>query len=205
MTGTNDSTKIEINVDENEQEKPNQEAADNEVKETEEVAEETEMSLEEKYEAAIEESKQSYDRFLRVSAEFENFKKRKQREMADFRKFANEALIQELLPTVDNLERALESAKQEEGAAETLIEGVDMILGETLKILEKFQVIPIEALNKPFDPSFHQAVFREETDQHPENTVVNEVQKGYLLHDRLLRPAMVVVSQPRKPAEKEEN
>ena len=102
---------------------------------------------------------------------------------------------------VDNLERAITSAKQDEGSADTLIEGVEMILDETLKILDRFKVKPIEALNKPFDPCFHQAVFQEESDQHPENTVINEVQKGYMLHDRLLRPAMVVVSQPKKPAE----
>lgn len=204
MTGKKDTTNIEINVEEEEQETSGQEVEDPGAGEAEAETDAPAASLEEKYEAAVEESKQSYDRFLRVSAEFDNFKKRKTREMADFRKFANESLIKDLLPMVDNLERAIQSAKQDEGSAGTLIEGVEMILGETLKILEKFRVKPIEALNKQFDPCFHQAVFQEETDQHPENTVINEVQKGYLLHDRLLRPAMVVVSQAKKPADSDQ-
>ncbi len=151
-------------------------------------------ALEEKLQTSQEEAKESYDRSLRISAEFENYKKRSAREMEDFRKFANELLIKELLSVVDNLERAITSTDNNGNSGDNVVEGVDLILKEILKIFERFQVSPIDCVEKPFDPSFHQAVMREENDDYPENTVVKELQKGYLLHDRLLRPAMVAVS-----------
>lgn len=150
--------------------------------------------LEGKLQAAQEEGKESYDRFLRISAEFENYKKRSIREMEDFRKFANELLIKELLSVVDNLERAITSTDNKGNSGDNVVEGVDLTLKEILKIFERFKVSEIDCVEKPFDPSFHQAVMREENDDYPENTVVKELQKGYLLHDRLLRPAMVAVS-----------
>ncbi len=150
--------------------------------------------LEEKLQAAQEEAKESYDRSLRISAEFENYKKRSTREMEDFRKFANELLIKELLSVVDNLERALTSTDNNSNSGDNVVEGVDLILKEILKIFERFKVSQIDCVEKLFDPSFHQAVMREENDDYPENTVVKELQKGYLLQDRLLRPAMVAVS-----------
>ncbi len=152
--------------------------------------------MEAKLKAAQEESKQTYDRLLRVSAEFENHKKRLDRDMDEFRKFANESLIKEMLSVVDNLERAINSSSDAKQANSGLAEGVDMTLKEILKIFEKFNVKPIESLKKHFDPSFHQAVMTEETDDYTEHTVINELQKGYMMHDRLLRPAMVVVSMP---------
>ncbi len=144
------------------------------------------------------ESEEHYDRLLRVSADFENFKKRSAREMAEFKKYANQSLIRELLPIVDNLELAIKSAAE---ASETLdaclLDGVELTRKEILKVFDSFHVEPIEALGKPFDPSFHEAVMREESDAHTENTVVNELQKGYRMHDRLLRPSMVVVAMPK--------
>jgi len=139
------------------------------------------------------------DRLLRLSAEFENYKKRKQREIDEFKKFANETIFRQILPVVDNLERAIASAEtnSDEGA---LLEGVKLIHKEILKLLEMFNVKVIKAGNEPFDPNFHQAVTRHETDEFPENTVTTVLQNGYLLHDRLIRPAMVVVS---KKAENE--
>jgi len=141
-----------------------------------------------------EESKETYDRFLRVSAEFENYKKRSAREMSEFKKFANESLIKELLLVVDNMERAINSSNDEENSNNGLIKGVDMTLKELLKIFEKFGVKQVESMGKPFDPNFHQAVMQQENDEHPHNTVINELQKGYIINERLLRPAMVVVS-----------
>jgi len=133
------------------------------------------------------------DRLLRLSAEFENYKKRKQREIDEFKKFANETIFRQMLPVVDNLERAIASAEKDsdEGA---LLEGVKMIHRDILKLLEMFSVKVVKAGNEPFDPNFHQAVTRLETDEFPENTVTAVLQNGYLLHDRLIRPAMVVVS-----------
>jgi len=139
------------------------------------------------------------DRVLRLSAEFENYKKRTQRETSDFRKFANESVFRQFLSVVDNLERAINSA-QEGSEISGLFEGVKLTHKEIVKLFETFNLKPVEAANKPFDPNFHQAVTQEETDEFPENTVTKVLQKGYLLHDRLIRPAMVVVS---KRADKE--
>ncbi|OGR20871.1 MAG: nucleotide exchange factor GrpE [Desulfobacula sp. RIFOXYA12_FULL_46_16] len=133
------------------------------------------------------------DRLLRLSAEFENYKKRKQREIDEFKKFANETIFRQILPVVDNLERAIASAETNSGE-ETLLEGVKLIHKDILKLLEMFNVKVVKAGNEPFDPNFHQAVTRQETDEFPENTVTTVLQNGYLLHDRLIRPAMVVVS-----------
>jgi molecular chaperone GrpE len=139
---------------------------------------------------------ENHDRFLRLAAQFENYKKRTARETADFRKFANEALLKELLLVVDNLERAIESARAGEGSIQSLLQGVEMTRNEILKVFDKFGAVPITAMGETFDPNFHQAVARETTKDHPENTVVKELQKGYMLHDRLLRPSMVIVSKP---------
>ncbi len=148
---------------------------------------------EEKIEKAEAEAKDAYDRFLRASAELENYKKRTQKEMADFRKYANASLVKDLLGVVDNLERAIESSNESNDEGQ-LSEGLDLTLKELLKIFKKFHACPIEALGKPFDPCYHQAMMQEETSDQPENVVLNELQKGYMIHDRLLRPAMVVVS-----------
>lgn len=149
-----------------------------------------------KLEAAEQEAKESYDRFLRASAEFENYKKRAAREMDEFRKYANESLLREFLPVVDNLERAIQSSAGNEATndSDNLIDGVDMTLKEVLRVFEKFVIKPIDALGERFDPTFHQAVMQEENDNQPENTILRELQKGYKIHDRLLRPSMVVVS-----------
>lgn len=172
------------------------EGAENDV--PEEGADETEKDpvvlLEEKLETAEENANQAHDRLLRATAEFENYKKRSSREAAEFRKFANESLIKELLPVVDNLERAIESSGNDGNSNKGIIEGVEMTLNEIFKVLEKFNLKPLESEGKPFDPNFHQAVLQEETDEYPENIVLKEMQKGYILHDRLIRPAMVVVT-----------
>ncbi|MFH2064709.1 MAG: nucleotide exchange factor GrpE [Pseudomonadota bacterium] len=153
-------------------------------------------------ESARKEAKDNYDRFLRLSAEFDNFKKRTAREMNEFRKFANETIIKELLPVVDNLERAIESSGDDDRSHSCVVEGVEMTLKSILKVFEQFQVKQIESMRKPFDPIFHQAMMREESDEYPENTVIRELQKGYLLHERLIRPAMVVVSSAKTDEQK---
>lgn len=145
-------------------------------------------------ETAKQEAKETYDRFLRVSAEFENYKKRSAREMDDLRKYANQSLIVEMLAVVDNLERALNSSNGNSSNDKCMADGVNLTLREILKVFEKFNVKPIESIGQPFDPNFHQAMMQEETDDYPENTVITELQKGYMIHDRLLRPSMVVVA-----------
>ena len=148
--------------------------------------------------AKEQEAKEEHERLLRVSADYENYKKRSAREMADFRKYANQSLLKEMLSVVDNLELAINSAKEEKNADQKLIEGLNLTRNEMLRVFEKFNVKPITARGEIFDPAFHEAVMREETDDYPENTVLSEFQKGYLIHDRLLRPAMVVVAVPKK-------
>ena len=154
--------------------------------------------LRSKLETKTGEAEENYDRLLRVSAEFENYKKRTAREMVDFQKYANQSLLRELLPIIDNLELAIKAAAEAADSTDAcLLDGVELTRKEILKVFENFHVEPIDALGKPFDPNFHEAVMREESDEHPENTVVNELQKGYLMHDRLLRPSMVVVAMPK--------
>lgn len=138
-------------------------------------------------------SSENYDRFLRVTAEFENYKKRSAKEYGDLRKYANESLLKDLLHVVDNLERALETCDASHGAA-AIREGVELTLKDLLKIFERFSVEAVAALGEPFDPAYQQAVMQEPTAEAPENTVIRELQKGYTLHGRLLRPAMVVVA-----------
>ena len=152
-------------------------------------------------EAKEQEAKETYDRLLRVSADFENYKKRSARETEEFRKYANQTLLKEMLSVVDNLELAINSSNHGKKTDKNLIEGLNLTLNEILRVFEKFDVKPIEAQGQTFDPAFHEAVMREETDDFPENTVISEFQKGYLIHDRLLRPAMVVVAAPKTPRE----
>lgn len=155
---------------------------------------ETLDELKTELESVKQEAQDNYDRFLRVSAELDNLRKRTARDKEDFRKFAVESVVKDLLPVVDNLERAIHSSDSTEQDVEGLVEGVDLVLKDLLKVFDKFGVKPIESLEKPFDPTFHQAVMQEESPDQPNNTVISELQKGYLIHDRLLRPAMVVVS-----------
>ncbi|MFQ5515103.1 MAG: nucleotide exchange factor GrpE [Myxococcota bacterium] len=143
----------------------------------------------------IEEAK---DRHLRALAEFENYKRRTLREHQELRRFAHEALVKELLPTVDNLERALEHARKgEEGEdIQKLLEGVELTYRSLLKVLERFGVKPVEAEGCEFDPQIHEAIRRVSSDERAPNTVAEVFQRGYQLHDRLLRPALVAVTTP---------
>ena len=164
---------------------------------------EEEKSVEEKIKASEAKVEEHYNRLLRVTAEFENYRKRMEREMNEFRKYANESIVKDVLPTIDNLQRALStSSGKDKNNTESIREGVDMTLKGLLDALERHGVVPIESLGKPFDPNFHHAVMQEESERHPENTVSQELQKGYMIQDRLLRPALVVVS--KKPEQSEE-
>ena len=150
--------------------------------------------MEKKIESLEKEAEESHDRLLRVSAEFENYKKRATREMNDFRKFANESFVKAMLPVIDNLDRAIESSNNEKHVDSSMLEGVSMTLKEILKVFEQFGVKRFDSLGNTFDPGLHQAVMQEETERHAENSIIKELQKGYMIHDRLLRPAMVIVS-----------
>jgi molecular chaperone GrpE len=139
------------------------------------------------------EAKEQYDRLLRVSADFDNYKKRVAKEKADLTRYGNEELIKALLPVIDNLERALEHAA---GAGEQggIREGVEMTLQQFSQILRRFGITPISAAGERFDPTRHEAVMEQATAEHDPGHVVAELEKGYLLNDRLVRPAKVVVA-----------
>ena len=139
------------------------------------------------------EAKNSYERYLRQAAELDNFKKRTAREREEAIRFANEALIKDLLPVVDNLERAVAHASGG-GNGKPLVEGVEMVLKTLLDVLMKHGVVQITALGQLFDPSKHEAMAQVESDTHEPNSVVDELHKGYMLRDRLLRPALVSVA-----------
>ena len=139
-----------------------------------------------------------FDKLLRLHAEFDNFKKRALKEKEQFLKFANEGLIYELINILDNFERAFESANKMTDF-KSLHQGVEMILKQLHQLLEKSGVQKIECLGKAFNPVQQEAIAHVETDKYPENTVVEEVQKGYFLEDRVIRPAVVKVSKkPRR-------
>jgi molecular chaperone GrpE len=142
------------------------------------------------------------DRLLRLAAETDNYKKRSEREKSEFLKRANERILKDLLPVMDNLERAMEHAVEESGAEESMIKGLELTSHELWKVLERHGVERVEALGEPFDPEFHEAMMQQEDPDVDENTVIGVLQKGYLFHGRLLRPAMVIVS--KRPAGQEE-
>lgn len=146
-----------------------------------------------KYRELEERIRQAEDRALRIAADADNFKKRMERDKQESIRYGNERFIAELLPVIDSLERALEHAPGDY-PQEGLIRGVKMTLKRFQDTLAKFGCRAIEADGKIFDPKFHEAVYREETKEHPNNTVLRELQKGYVLNDRLLRPATVVVA-----------
>ena len=143
--------------------------------------------------AKAEEVRGLNDKYLRLAAEFDNYKRLIQRDQRDQIRFGNEPLLKELLPVVDNLERAIKSSR-EGGGSEVLIQGVDLTLKQLTGALTRFHVIPVETVGRPFDPATHQAVISIASETVPNQYVVNELQRGYLLHDRILRAAMVSVS-----------
>lgn len=154
-------------------------------------------SLRQQLETKEREARTNYERLLRQAAELDNFKKRSIREREESIRFANETLIKDLLPVVDNLERAVAHAHAD-GNGRPLVEGVEMVIRGFLDVLNKYGVTQIEAMGQPFDPVKHEAMAQVESEDHQPNTVVEEHHKGYLFHSRLLRPALVSVSKQAK-------
>lgn len=163
------------------------------------VEEETEVSdkeptVEERAADAESKYKEMQDRYLRLNAEFDNYKKRMMRETGDRLKYFNMELIKELLPSLDNLERAISHAGDDHSDLENMIEGLQMVYKGMQEAFGKFGVSEIESIGKEFDPNCHQAVGMIESQEVPENHVAEECLKGYYLHDRIIRPTMVRVS-----------
>ena len=153
-----------------------------------------EPTVEERAADAESKYKEMQDRYLRLNAEFDNYKKRMMRENSDRLKYFNMELIKELLPSVDNLERAISHAGDENSDLESMIEGLQMVYKGMQEAFGKFGVSEIESIGKEFDPNCHQAVGMIESQEVPENHVAEECLKGYYLHDRIIRPTMVRVS-----------
>ena len=156
-----------------------------------------EAQLEESFKRARETGdrlKDTHDRLLRTAAEFDNFKKRAQKEKEDVQKFGVERLLKDFLPVLDNLERALDHAEQHD--PKQVIEGVKLVQKLFETTLARHGVAGFSAVGKAFDPSLHEALMQQESDA-PAGTVLSEMAKGYKLHDRLVRPAAVVVAKPR--------
>lgn len=145
-----------------------------------------------------EEAHTNYDRMLRMAAELENYKKRAEKEKAEQINYANEAFMKDLLAVLDNLERAIQHAKNDPTDKQALLNGVEMVLKECVNVMGKYGLKAVDTSGKMFDPQYHEAVTVEENDSVEENTILDELQKGYIFQDRLLRPAMVIVS--RRPA-----
>lgn len=150
-------------------------------------------------------ARDDHEKYIRIYAEFENYKKRIAKERETLTMFSNEVLIGEILPFIDNLERAMEHASSAKNdSVWTFIEGVRLAAKDLLRILGKYGLEPIGAVGQPFDPKLHDAVSVVQSELHPANTVIDELQKGYLLKGRLLRASRVVVAlMPEPKAEKE--
>jgi len=153
----------------------------------------TKAKLIEKVEKVQEGSDKNLDLYIRSQAEIDNLKKRYQKERQDLVKFANESLIKQLLPIVDNLEKAI-AHSQDKNSIEAIREGVDLTLKGLTDILQKAGVEMVEAIGEQFDPNFHEAVSEMADDGIKPGTVIKDLQKGYTLNQRLIRPSMVVVS-----------
>ena len=139
-------------------------------------------------------AKEYWDRLLRVQADFENTRKRLEKEKQDFVKFANEGIIFEMLTILDDLERAVNLAESKHQDLQAFLKGVEMILVHLYDMLKEYGVKPIEAEGKTFDPNYHEALMQVENKELPEHTIVEELQKGYLLNDRVIRTSKVKVS-----------
>lgn len=154
--------------------------------------------------AAEEEREEFRASMMRAQADLENYRKRSQLELTDERTHAVGSLVRELLPALDNLQRAIETAEIE-GERQPLIHGVKLIMKQFLEVLARFGVVPIDAVGQPFDPHLHDAVLQQPRDDTPPGTIVEVMEKGYRLHDRLLRPAKVVVAGPQRKQPHEES
>ena len=143
---------------------------------------------------------ENWERLLRTTADFDNFKKRAAREKQDAIKYANESLLQKLIPILDNFDMALAAAQSTQNdAAQSLQAGVNMINQQLKTVLTETGLEEIDATGKTFDPNFHEAVSQQETAEVPEGQVVQQLRKGYKLRDRLLRPASVIVAKTPAP------
>ena len=178
---------------------PGEEGEAEEAAETDEPRQDAVAQLQSQIDALTAERASLYDNLIRRQAEFENYRKRVERERGELYQHGRDDVLLQFLPVVDNFERALSSLETSEGDAEALRHGVELIHKQFKDALSKFGLEAVEAVGQTFDPHVHEAVTTEATDKHKENTVIQEFQRGYRIGDRLLRPAKVkVASSPEK-------
>ena len=185
----------QIGTDSGELEEDPREEGESQDQEEEEIpiTKMTKAQLIKKVEKVQEASDKNLDLYIRSQAEIDNLKKRYQKERQDLVKFANESLIKQLLPVVDNLEKAI-THSQDEDSIEAIREGIDLTLKGLTDILQKAGVKTVEAVGEQFDPNFHEAVSEMANDRVEPGSVIKDLQKGYILNQRLIRPSMVIVS-----------
>lgn len=167
--------------------------------------EEEEKTLETLLEEKTDEAARNYDMFLRARADIQNLKKRSEKERAGYISYATEQVVMEILPAMDNLERAILHASGGGDNGDSLVEGVRLTIDQMRKALEKFGVKEIKALGEAFNPAIHHAISHEESDEAEPGTVIKEFQKGYLLKDKLLRPSIVSVAGGQDSGEESSN
>jgi molecular chaperone GrpE len=178
---------------------------ENKKREEAEKKEEMTVSLKEseylKLKEEADKANECWEKMLRLQADFDNTRKRLERERQDFIKFANEGVISELLNVLDDLERTVELAQSKHQDLAAFLKGVEMILAHLYEMLKEYGVKPIGAEGKIFDPNLHEALMQSEHDDIPEHTVIEELQKGYLMNEKVIRTSKVKVS--KKPANKD--
>ncbi|MEA1973881.1 MAG: nucleotide exchange factor GrpE [Candidatus Cloacimonadota bacterium] len=193
-----DNQKLELEVEENQaEEKVSNLEAEKEIKDSEEKEEEKELTLEEKY-AELEKERDSFkDKWIRKAAEFENFRKRSNKEKQDWIKNANKRIILEVCDVMDDFERAIKTESKNH-QLDTLRKGVDMIFDKLVNIIKKEGVEQIDALEKEFDPNYHEALAHIASDKE-KDIIAAIIRNGYLMNNKVLRPTQVAVSNGEKP------
>ena len=162
--------------------------------EPKEPKEKTVTIKEAEYQKLLKEISDAKDRYLRLFAEFENVKKRTEREKAEFIKYANAELLTQFLAILDDLERSVEVAKTKHEDYDAFLKGIELVMAHVYEVLKKNDVKPIEAVGKKFDPHIHEPLMQEETDKASEGTIVEEFQKRYMLGDKVIRTTKVKVA-----------
>ena len=180
-----------------------QQATANQDSETEAVA--SDEHLQQQLEEAEAKAKDNWDQLLRVKAEQENLRRRHEREVENAHKYALERFVQDLLPVIDSLEMGAEAAASEGATLDKVREGTELTLKMLLSTIDKFGIQAVHPEGEPFNPEYHQAMSMLESPEHAANTVMNVMQKGYTLNERLIRPAMVVVSKGESTTKKSES
>lgn len=169
-----------------------EETVENDPEENDSLTEREQQLLQE-LEQAKQQAEENYNRFLRAQADFDNYRRRTLKEKEEMNKYASARVIESLLPVIDNFERAIEAGKNQTDQ-DALMEGIHMVFRQLMQVLEQEDVKVIEAVGKPFDPNYHQAVMQVESEEHESGIVVEEFQKGYIMKERVIRPSMVKVS-----------